>query len=62
MCPTTIYIQSDNPWPDKELNWLPSSPGRVFYLIPRAYAPAPATINILSDPHSWPVPAVVLVK
>jgi hypothetical protein len=34
----------------------------VFYLIPRAYAPAPATINILSDPHSWPVPAVVLVK
>jgi DNA sulfur modification protein DndE len=58
----TIYIQSDNPGPDKESNWLPSSPGRVFYLIPRAYAPAQATINILSDPHSWPVPAVVLVK
>jgi hypothetical protein len=58
----TIYIQSDNPGPDKESNWLPSAPGRVFYLIPRAYAPAQATINILSDPHSWPVPAVIPAK
>ncbi|MBV8745491.1 MAG: DUF1254 domain-containing protein [Xanthobacteraceae bacterium] len=58
----TIYIQSDNPGPDKETNWLPSPPGRVFYLIPRAFAPAQATINISSDPHSWPVPAVMPVK
>ena len=58
----TIYIQSSNPGPDKESNWLPSPPGRVFYLIPRAYAPAQATIDILSNPHSWPVPAVMPVN
>jgi hypothetical protein len=33
-----------------------------FYLIPRAYAPPPETMNILSDPTSWPVPAAVEVK
>jgi DNA sulfur modification protein DndE len=58
----TIYIQSENPGPDKESNWLPSPPGRRFYLIPRAYAPAEAAIKILSDPKSWPVPAAVRVK
>jgi hypothetical protein len=57
----TIYIQHDNPGPDKESNWLPAPTGR-FYLIPRAYAPTPTTINILSDPKSWPVPAAVKVK
>ena len=57
----TIYIQKDSPGKDKEANWLPAPPG-PFYLIPRAYAPAQATINILSDVTSWPVPAVVPVK
>ena len=57
----TIYIQADDPEGDKELNWLPAPPG-PFYLIPRAYAPTQQTINILSDPTSWPVPAVVEVK
>src|SRR5262249_37620479 len=50
----TIYVQSTNPGPDKESNWLPSPPGRRFYLIPRAYAPAPAAIEVLADPRSWP--------
>jgi hypothetical protein len=58
----TIYIQSENPGPDKESNWLPSPPGRRFYLIPRAYAPAQAAINLLTNPRSWPVPAAVRVK
>jgi hypothetical protein len=58
----TIYVQSANPGPDKEPNWLPSPPGRRFYLIPRAYAPAPAAIEVLSNPRSWPVPAAVLVR
>jgi DNA sulfur modification protein DndE len=58
----TIYIQNENPGPDKEPNWLPSLRGRQFYLTPRAFAPTQAAINILSDPLSWPVPLVVLVK
>jgi DNA sulfur modification protein DndE len=58
----TIYIQSDSPGQDKEANWLPAPPSGQFYLIPRAYAPTPEAIGILSDPKSWPVPTVVLVK
>jgi hypothetical protein len=58
----TIYIQSDSPGRDKEANWLPAPPSGQFYLIPRAYAPTPEAIGILSDPKSWPVPAVVAVK
>jgi hypothetical protein len=58
----TIYIQSETPGSDKEPNWLPSPPGRQFYLTPRAFAPAQAAINILSDRKSWPVPSVALVK
>ena len=55
----TIYIQSENPGKDKEANWLPTPSSGQFYLIPRAYAPTPEAIGILSDPKSWPVPAVV---
>jgi hypothetical protein len=58
----TLYIQSDNPGPDKESNWLPSPASGRFYLIPRAYAPTPRVIDILSNPTAWPVPPVVLVK
>ncbi|MES2273560.1 MAG: DUF1214 domain-containing protein, partial [Chlamydiota bacterium] len=54
----TIYIQKDSPGKEKESNWLPAPPG-PFYLIPRSYAPKPETIHILTDPKSWPVPAVV---
>jgi hypothetical protein len=36
--------------------------GRRFYLIPRAHAPAPAMVEVLADPRSWPLPAAVLVK
>ncbi|MGO8916202.1 MAG: DUF1254 domain-containing protein [Stellaceae bacterium] len=56
----TIYIQKDDPGADKKGNWLPAPPG-PFYLIPRAYVPKPAAMNLLADPSAWPVPAVVPV-
>jgi len=34
----TLYLQHNNPGPDKESNWLPAPPG-PFYLIMRNYAP-----------------------
>jgi hypothetical protein len=37
----TIYVQHDNPGPDKESNWLPAPQG-PFYAILRNYAPIPA--------------------
>jgi hypothetical protein len=54
----TLYIQHDYPGRDKEPNWLPSPEGE-FYLIPRSYAPKPEIIEVLTDPHAWPLPAVV---
>jgi len=56
----TIYIQKDDPGPDKQSNWLPPPPG-PFYLTPRAYVPKPAAIEVLSDPSAWPIPAVIAV-
>lgn len=57
----TLYIQNESPEKDKESNWLPAPPG-PFYLIPRCYAPKPEVIDILTDVHSWPIPAVDPVK
>jgi hypothetical protein len=57
----TIYIQKDNPGPDKEANWLPSGDG-PFYLIARSYAPTKQTMDILTDVKAWPVPVVIPVK
>jgi DNA sulfur modification protein DndE len=58
----TLYIQSDDPGPGRRSNWLPSPPSGKFYLIPRAYAPTQEGVDILSNPKSWPVPAVVRTK
>ncbi|MFA4901644.1 MAG: DUF1254 domain-containing protein [Desulfobaccales bacterium] len=57
----TIYIQKDNPGPDKEANWLPAGDG-PFYLIVRSYAPTQQALDILTNVKAWPVPAVVPVK
>ncbi len=57
----TLYIQQKSPGKERESNWLPAPKG-TFYLIARSYAPTPEAMQILSDPHSWPVPAVVPVK
>jgi hypothetical protein len=57
----TIYIQHDDPGPDQQANWLPAPTGR-FYLIPRAYAPKPPAIDVLTNPAAWPVPAIVATQ
>jgi hypothetical protein len=53
----TIYIQAENPGPDKESNWLPA-PAGPFYLTPRSYPPKAETVRLLSDVKSWPVPVI----
>ncbi len=44
----TLYVQNDNPGPDKESNWLPAPKG-PFYLILRNYAPVPEVAAGLKD-------------
>lgn len=41
----TIYIQHDNPGPDKQPNWLPSPPSGTLGVTLRLYAPRPEIIN-----------------
>jgi hypothetical protein len=58
----TIYIQHDNPGPDKESNWLPA-PAGPFYLFMRNYAPDPKLVEALKDMDTFQgPPPVVLVK
>jgi len=47
-----IYIQKDNPGPDKEANWLPAPAGR-FVLMFRFYWPEEPIVN-----GTWKPPAV----
>lgn len=54
----TIYIQKESPGKELESNWLPAPAGR-FNLVPRAYAPKPEAIRILSDVKAWPIPVVL---
>ena len=56
----TLYIQTENPGPDKESNWLPAPKG-PFYLTPRSYAPKQQAIKLLEDVHVWPVPEIIRV-
>ncbi len=44
----TLYVQNDNPGPNKESNWLPAPKG-PFYLILRNYAPVPEVAAGLKD-------------
>lgn len=57
----TLYIQSESPGAGQESNWLPAPKSGQFYLIPRAYAPAPEAIEILTNSTPERVPAVVRV-
>jgi hypothetical protein len=50
-----IYIQRDNPGPDKESNWLPT-PGGPFFIASRYYGPKPA----LAD-GTWKQPMITPV-
>jgi hypothetical protein len=50
-----IYIQNENPGPDKEANWLPAPKGK-FHLMLRMYWPNEDTPSILDG--SWVIPPV----
>jgi hypothetical protein len=55
----TIYVQRDDPGPDKESNWLPA-PAGTFYLILRNYAPNNALVQGLKNPGTAAVPPPVV--
>jgi len=57
----TIYLQADNPGPDREANWLPTPRG-PFLMILGTYAPGEAMIASLSDPKAYVPPAAVPVQ
>jgi hypothetical protein len=55
----TLYIQKDNPGPDKEANWLPA-PDSTIYLVMRLYWPKPTPPSILPPGEgTWQPPGVV---
>lgn len=43
-----IYLQSDNPGPDKEATWLPTPKGPFGYVV-RIYAPAGNVMPVTKD-------------
>ncbi len=58
----TIYLQKDNPGPDKEANWLPA-PNDTIYLVMRLYWPKTEAPSILPPGEgSWKPPGIVQVK
>ena len=56
----TMYLQHDNPGPDKESNWLPAPPG-AFWMLLRNYAPSARTVAALADPATFPTPPPIRV-
>jgi hypothetical protein len=55
----TLYIQKDNPGPDKEANWLPA-PDSTIYLVMRLYWPKTEAPSILPPGEgTWQPPGVV---
>jgi len=57
----TLYIQHDNPGPDKESNWLPAPEGS-FYLILRDYAPVKAVYDGLKSPATFVGPPAIVPR
>jgi hypothetical protein len=55
----TLYLQHDNPGPDKESNWIPAPAGQ-FYLVLRNYAPPPQLVKQLENLNSFEGPPPVL--
>jgi hypothetical protein len=51
-----IYVQNDDPGPDKQANWLPA-PKQAFNVILRVYHPKAAVLD-----GSWAPPAIVRTK
>jgi hypothetical protein len=50
-----LYLQNENPGPEKESNWLPAPKGR-FILMLRLYWPSEQTPSIIND--TWKIPPV----
>jgi hypothetical protein len=55
----TIYVQHNNPAPDKESNWLPA-PAGPFYLVLRNYAPVSEVAKALHDEATFQGPPPVM--
>lgn len=55
----TLYIQHDDPGPDKKSNWLPAPEGQ-FYLILRNYAPVKAVYEGLKSPATFVGPPAIV--
>jgi hypothetical protein len=56
-----LYIQHDDPGPDKESNWLPAPEGR-FYLVLRNYAPVEAVYEGLKSPSTFVGPPAIVPR
>ena len=54
-----LYLQNQNPGPDKESNWLPAPTGR-FILMLRLYWPRERAPSIIDG--TWKIPAVKVVE
>lgn len=54
-----LYIQAENPGPEKESNWLPAPPDK-FILMMRLYWPQETKPSIIDG--SWKIPAVKVVE
>jgi DNA sulfur modification protein DndE len=54
----TIYVQRDDPGPERRSNWLPIS-SAPFYLILRVYAPAPVVSEGLKNPATFQGPPTI---
>lgn len=55
----TLYIQKDNPGPEKEANWLPA-PNDTVYLVMRLYWPKTEAPSILpAGEGTWKPPGIV---
>ena len=54
-----LYIQNENPGPDKEANWLPA-PKDQFILMLRLYWPEEKAPSILDG--SWKIPQVAVTQ
>ena len=52
----TIYLQPGSPGPDREPNWLPSSPDSPWFVILRMYRPHPAVVEA-----KWECPGITRV-
>jgi hypothetical protein len=55
----TLYIQHDDPGPEKESNWIPA-PQALFYLVLRNYAPVKAVYEGLKSPATFVAPPAIV--